>query len=171
MDLPWVKHRKLACAASFHPAPLLNAISDIRAPWWMAIGYSFPAPPGFDYQTMTISDNVVEQAEQCLRNIEMALLGCREPDRRCGPGSLHPAQSGGFRAVLARAAPLLRRRPARRHHDLSRPFRSSHEDRNRSYRPQTRHLNPAENLASFFHHAAPERASEDPNRQQAAEQR
>lgn len=28
---------------------------------------------GFDYQTMTISDNVVEQAEQCLRNIEMAL--------------------------------------------------------------------------------------------------
>ncbi|MEU7068304.1 RidA family protein [Streptomyces sp. NPDC046161] len=28
---------------------------------------------GFDYTTMTISDNVVEQAEQCLRNIEAAL--------------------------------------------------------------------------------------------------
>src|SRR5580704_4397490 len=28
---------------------------------------------GFDYQTMTISDNVVEQAEQCMRNIEKAL--------------------------------------------------------------------------------------------------
>jgi enamine deaminase RidA (YjgF/YER057c/UK114 family) len=28
---------------------------------------------GFDYQNMTISDNVVEQAEQCLRNIEKAL--------------------------------------------------------------------------------------------------
>ena len=28
---------------------------------------------GFDYATMTISDNVVEQAEQCLRNIEKAL--------------------------------------------------------------------------------------------------
>ena len=28
---------------------------------------------GFDYQTMTISNNVVEQAEQCLRNIEKAL--------------------------------------------------------------------------------------------------
>jgi enamine deaminase RidA (YjgF/YER057c/UK114 family) len=28
---------------------------------------------GFDYRTMTISDNVVEQAEQCLRNIESAL--------------------------------------------------------------------------------------------------
>jgi enamine deaminase RidA (YjgF/YER057c/UK114 family) len=29
---------------------------------------------GFDYETMTISDNVVEQAEQCLINIEKALL-------------------------------------------------------------------------------------------------
>src|SRR5689334_17526203 len=28
---------------------------------------------GFDYGTMTISDNVVEQAEQCLRNIGHAL--------------------------------------------------------------------------------------------------
>jgi enamine deaminase RidA (YjgF/YER057c/UK114 family) len=28
---------------------------------------------GFDYESMTISDNVVEQAEQCLRNIERAL--------------------------------------------------------------------------------------------------
>jgi len=28
---------------------------------------------GFDYQTMTISNDVVEQAEQCLRNIERAL--------------------------------------------------------------------------------------------------
>jgi len=28
---------------------------------------------GFDYQTMTISNNVVEQAEQCMVNIEKAL--------------------------------------------------------------------------------------------------
>ncbi len=28
---------------------------------------------GFDYKTMTISDDVVEQAEQCLRNIAHAL--------------------------------------------------------------------------------------------------
>lgn len=28
---------------------------------------------GFDYRTMTISDDVVEQAEQCLRNIQAAL--------------------------------------------------------------------------------------------------
>jgi enamine deaminase RidA (YjgF/YER057c/UK114 family) len=29
---------------------------------------------GFDYSTMTISDDVVEQARQCLRNIEAALI-------------------------------------------------------------------------------------------------
>ena len=28
---------------------------------------------GFDYETMTISDDVTKQAEQCLRNIEQAL--------------------------------------------------------------------------------------------------
>lgn len=37
---------------------------------------------GFDYSTMTISDDVVEQAEQCLRNIEAALTeaGCTFAD-------------------------------------------------------------------------------------------
>ncbi|MGX1540957.1 RidA family protein [Streptomyces adustus] len=30
---------------------------------------------GFDYAAMTISDDVVEQADQCLRNIEAALAG------------------------------------------------------------------------------------------------
>ena len=29
---------------------------------------------GFDYETMTISDDAVAQAEQCMRNIEKALL-------------------------------------------------------------------------------------------------
>ena len=37
---------------------------------------------GFDYQTMTISDNVVEQAEQCFQNINAALIeaGCTLQD-------------------------------------------------------------------------------------------
>ncbi|MGV9328535.1 RidA family protein [Streptosporangium sandarakinum] len=37
---------------------------------------------GFDYATMTISDDVVEQAEQCLRNIGSALAeaGCSFAD-------------------------------------------------------------------------------------------
>lgn len=32
---------------------------------------------GFDYTTMTIADDVVEQAEQCFRNIEQALAGAK----------------------------------------------------------------------------------------------
>jgi len=37
---------------------------------------------GFDYETMTISDDVAEQAEQCLRNISAALAeaGCTFDD-------------------------------------------------------------------------------------------
>jgi enamine deaminase RidA (YjgF/YER057c/UK114 family) len=37
---------------------------------------------GFDYRTMTIADGVVEQAEQCLRNIDAALreAGCTFAD-------------------------------------------------------------------------------------------
>ncbi|MEU1629260.1 RidA family protein [Streptomyces sp. NPDC020096] len=37
---------------------------------------------GFDYTAMTISDDVVEQAEQCLRNVEAALTeaGCSFAD-------------------------------------------------------------------------------------------
>ncbi|GIM96293.1 RidA family protein [Paractinoplanes toevensis] len=37
---------------------------------------------GFDYRTMTISDDVVDQVEQCLRNIEAALAeaGCTFAD-------------------------------------------------------------------------------------------
>src|SRR5829696_7921980 len=37
---------------------------------------------GFDYSTMTISTDVVEQVEQCLRNIESALeqAGCTLAD-------------------------------------------------------------------------------------------
>lgn len=37
---------------------------------------------GFDYSTMTISDDVVEQAEQCIQNIETALqqAGCSLAD-------------------------------------------------------------------------------------------
>ncbi|MBG0565522.1 RidA family protein [Actinoplanes aureus] len=37
---------------------------------------------GYDYTTMTISDDVVEQTEQCLRNVEAALAeaGCTLAD-------------------------------------------------------------------------------------------
>lgn len=40
----------------------------VAGPWVFVSGTT-----GFDYSTMTIADGVVEQAEQCLKNIEAAL--------------------------------------------------------------------------------------------------
>jgi enamine deaminase RidA (YjgF/YER057c/UK114 family) len=40
----------------------------------MAAGVFVSGTTGFDYETMTISDNVVEQAERCCINLEKALL-------------------------------------------------------------------------------------------------
>jgi enamine deaminase RidA (YjgF/YER057c/UK114 family) len=40
----------------------------VQGPWVFVSGTT-----GFDYATMTIQDEVAEQAEQCLRNIETAL--------------------------------------------------------------------------------------------------
>ena len=77
---------------------------------------------GFNYDTMTISDNVVEQAEQCLKNIAKALgqggfelvdvvrvhylLPCVEDFEKCWPitrkyfGEIRPAATM-FEARLA----------------------------------------------------------------------
>jgi len=59
---------------------------------------------GFDYSTMTISDDVVQQAEQCLRNIAAALGRPARPCRR-GAGDLPAAARRGLPACW----PVLRR--------------------------------------------------------------
>jgi enamine deaminase RidA (YjgF/YER057c/UK114 family) len=41
----------------------------VAQPWIFVSGTT-----GFDYRTMTISDSIVEQAEQCFKNIEEALV-------------------------------------------------------------------------------------------------
>ena len=59
---------------------------------------------GFDYQTMTIPDDVAEQCEQALRHISRAAAG------GCGlatfQGALHPARRCRLPGLLASAAPL-----------------------------------------------------------------
>ncbi len=47
---------------------------------------------GFDYSRMAISDDLVAQTEQCLKNIEAALAQAPGQPGRCGAGALHPAQ-------------------------------------------------------------------------------
>lgn len=48
----------------------------------MATGFFVSGTTGFNYETMTIVDDVVGQAEQCLKNIEAALkqAGARMAD-------------------------------------------------------------------------------------------
>lgn len=41
----------------------------VQGPWVFVSGTT-----GFDYETMTIADDVVAQAEQCVKNIERALV-------------------------------------------------------------------------------------------------
>jgi enamine deaminase RidA (YjgF/YER057c/UK114 family) len=70
---------------------------------------------GFDYSTMTISDDVVAQAKQCLANIGAALT-------EAGAGLADVVrvryllpERADLRAVLAGAARMLRRHPPGRH--------------------------------------------------------
>jgi enamine deaminase RidA (YjgF/YER057c/UK114 family) len=57
---------------------------------------------GFDDSTMTISDDIAEQTEQCLKNIESAL----------GQAGSSLADVVRVTYLLARAAQILRRRAA-----------------------------------------------------------
>lgn len=84
---------------------------------------------GFDYATMSISENLLEQTEQCLKNIESVPSGRFNTEGR-RPGPIHPSERFGFRAMLARTLEVFRRCPPIRDHDLSRTGRSSNANRN-----------------------------------------
>src|SRR5580658_7607949 len=49
---------------------------------------------GFDYASMTIADGIVEQTEQCLKNIEAALQQALKHEGR-RPRDVHSAQRFG----------------------------------------------------------------------------
>jgi hypothetical protein len=93
---------------------------------------------GFDYATMSIPEGVVEQARQCLANIERALheAGGGLPGRRAR--HLHAAGGRGLRALLAGAAPAFRRRSSGGDHDLRAAGGSANEDRDRGHRLEAR---------------------------------
>jgi enamine deaminase RidA (YjgF/YER057c/UK114 family) len=60
--------RKLISSGSSFEAQIGYSRAVVDGDWIFVSGTT-----GFDYATMTIADDVAEQAEQCLRNIEQAL--------------------------------------------------------------------------------------------------
>ncbi len=60
--------RKLISSGSTFEAQIGYSRAVVAGDWVFVSGTT-----GFDYSTMSISDSLVEQAEQCLRNIEAAL--------------------------------------------------------------------------------------------------
>ena len=60
--------RKLISSGSVFEAQIGYSRAVVVGDWVFVSGTT-----GFDYATMAISDNVAEQAEQCLKNIESAL--------------------------------------------------------------------------------------------------
>jgi enamine deaminase RidA (YjgF/YER057c/UK114 family) len=61
--------RKLISSGSTFEADIGYSRAVVAGDWILVSGTT-----GFDYSTMTISDSLLEQTEQCLKNIESALL-------------------------------------------------------------------------------------------------
>lgn len=62
-------NRKLISSGSSFEAEIGYSRAVVQGDWVFVSGTT-----GFDYASMTIADDVAQQAEQCLKNIEAALL-------------------------------------------------------------------------------------------------
>ena len=69
--------RKLVSSGSTFEAEIGYSRAVVDGDWVFVSGTT-----GFDYTTMTIADDIVLQAEQCLKNIEQALNQAGEHLRR-----------------------------------------------------------------------------------------
>ena len=92
---------------------------------------------GFDYSTMTISDSLLEQTEQCLKNIESALSKAGASLRDVVRVTYVLPNGGDFSEVLASSPQVLRGSPPSGHDDFCGPFGSAHANRGRGYRSET----------------------------------
>ena len=62
-------NRTLISSGSTFETDIAYSRAVVQGDWVFVSGTT-----GFDYSTMTISDDIAEQTEQCLKNIESALL-------------------------------------------------------------------------------------------------
>ncbi len=84
-----MKIRTLISSGSTFEAQIGYSRAVVAGDWVFVSGTT-----GFDYGTMTISDDVVVQAEQCLKNIASALEQAGSRHARCRPRDLCFAANG-----------------------------------------------------------------------------
>jgi len=82
------------------------------------MGFSYRETTGFDYGKMTIPDGVVEQAEQCLKNIEAALRAAGASLADVVRVTYMLPDSGRVSPVLADLEEILRQRAPGGDNDL-----------------------------------------------------
>jgi enamine deaminase RidA (YjgF/YER057c/UK114 family) len=68
MTMPPQNHRRLISSGSSFEREIGYSRAVVQGDWVFVSGTT-----GFDYSSMTISDSLVEQTEQCLQNIQRAL--------------------------------------------------------------------------------------------------
>ena len=89
--------RRLISSGSTFEAEMAYSRAVVDGDWVFVSGTT-----GFDYRTMTIAEGVVEQAEQCLRNIDAALVEAGAGVRRHRPRHLRAPRR---RRIPGRAGP------------------------------------------------------------------
>ena len=78
------KERRLISSGSVFEEKVGYSRAVCSDPWIFVSGTT-----GFNYDTMEISDDVVEQCRQTLENIKKVLNEAQKQSRRCGAGNLY----------------------------------------------------------------------------------
>lgn len=118
--------RRLISSGSTFEAEIGYSRAVVDGDWVFVSGCT-----GFDYQTMTIADGLLEQTEQALRNIESALRQAEANFADIVRVTYVVPDAEEFPAVLADPAQVFRGDPSGRDDDLGGAGRSAHENRDR----------------------------------------
>ena len=106
---------------------------------------------GFDYKTMSISDDLLEQTEQCLKNIEATLHQANATLKDVVQVLYILPNASEFEHCWPALRRMLRGCAACRHHDFSGPGRPENQDRDSSHGAKARLSDKAESPSFRLH--------------------
>ena len=127
--------RKLISSGSRFEADIGYSRAVVDGDWVFVSGTT-----GFDYATMTISDDVVVQADRPCATSQRRWREAERPLPDVVRVHYILPDAGGLPDLLAGAAAVSRRRPARRDDDRGGTVGPAHEDRDRSHRAAHRRM-------------------------------